>query len=375
VAITPQQLEEFIAASREELVAMLSNYLDVMTPELVRMGKFALSGPGKVLHLPETPPGTPYPALSAQDTPSWMLNVILACMAALPPERRGEWRVSLPGVVAVELSMAAADLLDELADDDPSPFVREFGPGQALNTGSLMLVMAQQALTPGPKFRVQSPESSSGDSRPGTLDSGLALKALGALQDMLVQAAVGQHLDMLYDKLGPDEVDLEMSGRMTDLKAGALVEGASRIGAILSGAEDRVVELVARFGKASGSIAQIINDVQDVIPLDKQAGMGDIPERKTDIRLRKRTLPIVFALREEGPQPNAVQRAFQGEEAVDEEELRRVIVATGAVNFANLIAEVHRQKALEALEELEALRQGARDLLLLLLPPEPASEG
>jgi geranylgeranyl pyrophosphate synthase len=368
VPITPEQIREYVAASREKLVAMLGSYLDVMTPELIQMGKFALSGPGKVLHLPET-------TLSTQEAPSWMLNVILTCIAALPPERRGEWRVSLPGVVAVELAMAAADLLDELADDDPSPFVREFGPGQALNTGSLMLVMAQQALTPSPESRVQSPTSSSVGSQLGTLDSRLALKALGALQDMLVRAAVGQHLDMRYDKLGPDEVDLEMSTRMTDLKAGALVDGASRIGAILSGAEDEVVELVARFGKASGSIAQIINDVQDVIPLDEQAGVGDLPERKTDIRLRKRTLPIVFALRDEARQPNAVQRAFRGEEALDEEELRRAIVATGAVKFANLIAEVHRQNALEALDELEALRPGARSLLITLLPLEPPSEG
>jgi geranylgeranyl diphosphate synthase, type I len=352
-------MHSIVAASRQELIAALTGYVGVMTPDLIRMGKFVLSSPGKALYMPESA-GDDALGSSLESTPLWVLNVVLPCIAALRPEEKDEWRRALPGVVAVELAMAAADLLDELADEDPSPFVREFGPGQALNTGSLMLVMAQQTLLRSAQDDMEGGER--------------ALRALAALQEMLVQAAVGQHLDMLYDKMEPGEVDLEMSAHMTDLKAGALVSGAARIGAILSGADEQVVETIARFGKEAGCIAQLINDVQDVMPLPAEAGAEEkgLPERKTDIRLRKRTLPIVFALRDDSPVPNALQLAFRGEGGqIDDEEMRRAVVAAGGVNFANLLSEVHRQKALEALDDLEELRPGARDILIALLPPAP----
>src|SRR5207253_6925721 len=137
-----------------------------------------------------------------------------------------------------------------LTDDDPSVFVQEYGPGHALITGNLMLVMAQQVLL----------RSAKGDVGPR------AALALAALQEMLVKAAMGQHLDMLYERLGPDEVSLEMSAHMTELKAVAPVSAAYRIGAIMAGAEDSVVELLARLGNELGSIGQLVNDVDGILP-------------------------------------------------------------------------------------------------------------
>jgi geranylgeranyl pyrophosphate synthase len=260
--------------------------------------------------------------------------------------------------VAVEIAMAAADLLDEIADDDPSPIVREYGPGQALNTANLMLVIAQQAL-------LRSALSGGGES---------ALASLGTMQDMLVEAATGQHLDMLYERLGPHDVTPEMSVQMTDLKAGALISGAMRIGALLSGAGEDVVGLLAGVGKEIGSIAQLTNDVQDIIPgaaaASESPGEEEVafPAPKTDLRQRKRTLPIVFALRDDSQEPNAVQRAFGGEEGITEEEMRQAVVQAGGVQFANLIAEVHRQRALELITKLDLLRPGAHIVLAPLLP-------
>jgi geranylgeranyl pyrophosphate synthase len=338
-----------IAAVDQELTSTLLRYASTLPMSLIKMGKFALGAPGKVYAYRQADAGDP------AALPRWPLSVLLTCQAASLPCGPDAWQQALPAAVAVEIAMAAADIIDELADDDASAFVQEWGPGQALNTGSLMLVMAQQAL-------LWSAQESGGVR---------AMSALGALQDMLVQAATGQHLDMLYDRMGRDEVTLEMSFEMTALKAGALVSGACRIGALMAGAEDPVVELLARFGKEIGSIAQLTNDIQDVIPNSIEAGF----DRKTDLRQRKRTIPIVFTLRDDVPEPNAVQRAFAeppGAGDIDEEELRRAVMAAGGVQFASLISEVHRQHALEALTELEALRPGARVILEPLVPPEPA---
>lgn len=342
---------DFIIATDEALTAILLRYAERLPMSLIEIGKLALAGPGKVtpagiaLARGEAPTGPP---------PRWPYYVILSYMAACEGERREAWREALPAAVAVELSMAAADLLDELTDDDPSTVAARYGMGQALNTANLMLVMAQQAL-------LWSAEESGGER---------ALAALGALQDMLVDAATGQHLDMLYDKMGVDEVSLEMSVRATELKAGTLVSGACRMGALMSGASPEIVELPARFGKEMGGIAQLTNDIQDVLP---QVEGDSLPARKTDIRLRKRTLPIVFTLRDDSPEPNALQRAYRNpDEGLDEEDLSQAIMSAGGVQFAQLVIEVHRQNALQILEELEALRPGAREILGALLPMEDA---
>ncbi|MBF6614017.1 MAG: polyprenyl synthetase family protein [Chloroflexi bacterium] len=362
-ALTSPQMSEldlspYIDAVQEELISILNSYSGDLPATLIQIGKSALSAPHKVMarllaksrHEEEANSGIPI----------WPLYVILSYQAAQEPQQRGNWREAVAAAAAVEIAIAATDLLDELTDADPSPIIAEFGPGQALNTANLMLVIAQQTLLG--RGQAQGSERN--------------LAALEALLDMGLQASVGQHLDMLYERMAPDEVTPEMSVGMTEKKAGALIGGACRIGGLVAGAPTEVVDLLQQFGKELGGIAQLINDVQDVTPRentsveDGAASPTKLPPRKTDLRMRKRTLPIVFTLRDESPQPNAVQRAFNNprSELIDEEELRRTVLDVGGIQFAQLIMEVHRQNAFQILDSLERLRAGARDLLLPMLP-------
>lgn len=351
------ETRQFLEATGEHLTGVLLEYASLMPVSLITIGKLALSAPGKVLRpvagSEQSDGGLPSPL------PRWPLYVIEAFQAGSAHQE--DWREALPGAAAVEIAMAAADLLDELADDDPSPILERYGPGQALNTANLMLVMSQQVLLKA--------ATSTGNDR--------YLTALAALQEMLVEAAVGQHLDMLYDSMAWDEVTLEMSADVAAKKAGALIAGAWRVGALLSRAEEAVVDLLTRLGREIGGIAQLSNDVQDVLPLDISAGDAvpvpdsSQPERKTDLRLRKRTMPIVFTLRDEADEPNPVQRAFQDPgyaASADEETLRRAVVAAGGVQFAQLVMEVHAQNIVQLLAELEELRPGATAALEYLLP-------
>lgn len=346
----PLSLSPLIEAVDDELKRWLLQYVDVMPMSQITMGKYALAAPGKVMPAAHELSQGREPS----HPPRWPLLVLLSCQACSPAEQDA-WRRALPAAVAVEIAMAAADLIDEVTDDDPSPFTREYGVGQALNTGNLMLVMAQQIL-------LRAADHPGGH---------LALDACRTLQEVLVQAAVGQHLDMLYGDMPPGEVDLEMSVNMSALKAGALVSGACRMGAQMSGAEDEIVDLLTRFGKELGCQAQVLNDIQDVTPRPEgtQAEGEPLPERKTDLRKRKRTLPIVFTLREEAARQNPVQRAFSepGSE-YDEEALRLAVDRAGGIRFASLVAEVHRQHAFEALSVLESHKPGAYAILSPLVP-------
>jgi geranylgeranyl pyrophosphate synthase len=264
----------------------------------------------------------------------------------------------MPAAISVEIAMAAADLIDEISDEDPSLIITRYGLGQALNTANLMLVMAQQIL-------LRNALQEGGEGRQG---ENRTLLALGALQEMLVEAAVGQHLDMLYQGMGIDQVTVEMSGEMTAKKAGALIGGACRMGALMAGANPQVVELITRFGREIGGIAQLKNDLRDVLPPTDREIADATYQPKTDLRLRKRTIPIVFALHDDSPEPNLLQRVFNNQaEGADEEEMRQAVVSAGGTNFAQLVMDIHLQNASQALQELESLQPGAHSILAHLL--------
>lgn len=324
------------------LKGALTRYSGLLPPTLIRIGKTALGAPGKVLH---------WQALASEGgsppIPNWPLITLAGYRASLQPDERGTWRRALPAAVSVEIMVAATDLIDEWSDGDPSAVIDEFGAGQALNAASLMLVMSQQVLLWTAR------ES---DER--------ALLAMGTLQDLLVEAAVGQHLDMLYEGMGVRDVTPDMSGEMGEMKAGALLSGALKMGGLMAGAPPDVLALLERFGKRVGGMAQTANDLRDVLPGgDSSLSTGAGP--KTDIRRRKRTLPIVYALRDEGDKPNPLQQAFSAPPLDDEDEeaLRRAVQDAGGIDFAYAALEWYRQDAAEALVELDTLRPGAGDEL------------
>src|SRR4029077_19789138 len=111
------------------LKASLLKYAKLLPPSLITLGKMALAAPGKVMFWSAR-------ADQGEDAPlpQWPLVVVLSYQASLQAEERASWRAAMPAAVAVELAVAAADLIDEAADNDPSPIIEQYGAGQALNT-------------------------------------------------------------------------------------------------------------------------------------------------------------------------------------------------------------------------------------------------
>jgi len=340
-------MDDMLIEIDDALKAILLRYAGVLTPSLIAIGKVALGTQGKVMSWRVL-----RDAGAEAHTPFWPLFVIRAYRAALPAGERHTWRKALPASIAVEVMAAATDIIDEWSDGDPSVVIEKYGAAQALNTANLMLIMSQQVLL----WAAQE-----GDKE--------ALAALCALQDLLVEAAVGQHLDMLYEGMGLSEVSPQMSGEMSDRKAGALMSGALKMGGLMAGASAEIVELLARYGKRLGGIAQITNDMRDVLPQEGTDDAGNVGEAiirpKTDIQRRKRTLPIVYTLREEGDVPNPLQKAFSAPagEDEDEESLRHAIVDAGGLDFASRVLELYQQDAAQILAQLEALSPGAQEEL------------
>lgn len=96
--------------------------------------------------------------------------------------------------------------------------------------------------------------------------------------------------------------------RTIDRKTAALFGLACEAGAALAGSGQRATHLVGRYGRALGRAFQIMDDLTDFLHPGSIAGK----EPYTDLRRRRFTLPIIYALDELGVD-HEVARIMRGE--------------------------------------------------------------
>jgi geranylgeranyl diphosphate synthase type I len=282
----------------------------------------------------------------ASDEPSFR-DLLVRLMArrgrVLAPDGRAKWPAfvletsralggdeasAVLAAAAVELAVAAADVADDLVDDEWDADVAD--RGRALNASFGLLLLAQRCA-----LRLQHP-----------LGSATALSIVQTLVDGAVTACGGQDLDLVLE--GRVDVDEEQAHQMTSRKSGSIVGLACRIGAAVASSDPIVLEAAREFGVHVGTIAQLLNDLAGVDPERVAAG--------TDVRRRKKTLPVAFGLRcarEEGlADVLEWYRRPERTDAASERDLAKRLNELGAMDFTWIVADAHRREALGTLDRL-----------------------
>lgn len=183
--------------------------------------------------------------------------------------------VALPGALAVELVHNFSLLHDDVMDRDlerrhrPTAWAL-FGVGQAIVTGDALLVLAHELLLDPP-----SPERE---------------RASVALTRATARMITGQAEDLAFESRL--DVTVEECLRMSAHKTGALLAYAASVGAILSGAQERVVAALEDFGLHLGLAFQAVDDILGIWGRPEATGKPVA----SDLRSRKKTLPVVAAL-------------------------------------------------------------------------------
>jgi geranylgeranyl diphosphate synthase type I len=160
---------------------------------------------------------------------------------------------------------------------------------------------------------------------------------------------------------------------MTRRKSGSLLAMACEVGAALASDDQQTLETFRSFGTHLGVVAQLLNDLVGVDP------SLTAEERGTDLRRRKKSLPVAYALRcarEEAILPVLEWYARPAGDAGrpgEEERVVQVMSDLGALHYAWVVADAHRREALADLRRLEALI-GPRGVKRLrrLVPATPA---
>ncbi|WP_432105505.1 polyprenyl synthetase family protein [Streptomyces sp. bgisy091] len=200
---------------------------------------------------------------------------LLSAEAAGAPAEAG-----IPGAVAVELVHNFSLLHDDLMDGDEQRRHRDtvwkvHGPAQAILVGDALFALANEILL-----------------ELGTVEAGRAARRLTTASRKLID---GQAQDISYEHR--ERVTVEECLEMEGNKTGALLACAVSIGAVLGGADDRTADVLEAYGYHLGLAFQAVDDLLGIWGDPESTGK----QTWSDLRQRKKSLPVVAALAAGGP--------------------------------------------------------------------------
>ncbi|WP_433800485.1 polyprenyl synthetase family protein [Actinomycetospora sp. CA-084318] len=148
-------------------------------------------------------------------------------------------------------------------------------------------------------------------------------------------------------------------------KTGSLIATAGRFGAMFAGAAPEHVEAMRRFGEIIGTAFQVSDDIIDIA--SPSGDSGKTPG--TDLREGVATLPVLYALADDGPDADRLRALGVGEKEITDDAV--VDEALGILRASDGLARARAaldEQADAARAELAGLPAGpARDALAALL--------
>jgi len=192
----------------------------------------------------------------------------------------GDYRAALPGAAAVELGHNFSLVHDDIEDADQERRHRPtlwaiWGVPLAINAGDALFALSRLAL-----YRL--------------LDDGFSEARVLALMRVYDETCLalceGQFLDISFERR--TDVTVEEYHEMIGRKTAALVGASVQAGAILATDDPDTIEAYRHFGYHLGLAFQMADDVKGTFWSSTASGK---PEAG-DVRKRKKTLPLVWAL-------------------------------------------------------------------------------
>ncbi|UED87662.1 polyprenyl synthetase family protein [Streptomyces profundus] len=208
-------------------------------------------------------------------------KAVRPALALLSAEAAGaDPAVGVPGAVAVELVHNFSLLHDDLMDGDEQRRHRDtvwkvHGPSQAILVGDALFGLASEIILEGTDAN--------------------AVRAARRLAVASRKLIDGQAQDIAFEHR--EQVTVDECLAMEANKTGALLACAASIGAVLGGADDRTADALESYGRHLGLAFQAVDDLLGVWGDPNSTGKLTW----SDLRQRKKSLPVVAAMAAEGP--------------------------------------------------------------------------
>jgi len=273
---------------------------------------------------------------------------LLACEAV-----GGEYRRALPAAAAIELVHNYSLIHDDIQDDDRERRHRPtvwsiWGKPQAINAGTAMRILANIAL-----LRLE--------------EHAVPLEKQWRIQHILDETSLrlieGQYLDISYES----RFDITVSDylRMIEGKTASLIACAMEIGALLGTDDEDLIESFCSVGRRLGLAFQIRDDLLGIWSNQEETGKP----LASDIRHRKKTLPIVYALEKAQNGLRDELENIYRDGALDDGAIitvLRILEAIGAPAVAQEMTEKFCHEASQAVGRLALVPSRKHDLQALV---------
>ncbi len=253
---------------------------------------------------------------------------------------------ALPAAAALELIHNFSLIHDDIQDQDverrhQATVWHLWGMPKALSAGNAMQCAGDLALL----------EVGGKEVAPETV-----LRVTGILTESYLEMIQGQCMDLTFESRTDIKADEYLY--MIACKTGALIRCGLEIGALLATEDAATVQAFAQFGNCLGQAFQIRDDYLgiwgDEATLGKATG--------NDIRRRKKSYPVVFALEQASGRAMEDLLRIYGQEELEEDDVERVLAVldeVGSQERSQQLTEAAAARALEALKPV-SLPQWAR---------------
>jgi geranylgeranyl diphosphate synthase type I len=262
----------------------------------------------------------------------------------------GDHRRALPGAAAVELGHNFSLVHDDIEDDDRERRHRPtlwalHGVPQAINTGDVLFSLSRIAL-----HRLT--------------DLGFPDKTVLRLMRLYDHTCValceGQYLDIWmaeHDESLSVELYFDMIGR----KTAALISASIEAGAVLATEDEAVIHRYKAFGWDLGIAFQLNDDLLGIWGQELATG-----KEPTDVPRKKKTLPVIYAFEHGAADDKArLMALYRNGRLLPEHiaEIVSILERSGAREYTRDQAQLHRDRALAALDAAGTLEREPRERL------------
>ncbi|WP_088188817.1 polyprenyl synthetase family protein [Desulfosporosinus sp. FKA] len=235
---------------------------------------------------------------------------------------------------AVELMILSLDIFDDLQDNDNfSVPWNNIDHAIVMNIATGLLMLSTKSL-----------EHTS-------FELNKKVKATNYLNSCVIKAINGQHLD-LVDLIESEKDYIEM----VRSKSGSLMASACLVGTAL--ASENHHDVVNNYAEHLGIIAQIKNDINDIVRLDP----------KNDLVNKRKTLPTLYLLNLQQSQYQFVRDYFTEKTTKNEllnarTEHEELIRKSGVLEYAQIIIRINQLQAIELIDKMSVQKEWKNKLL------------
>jgi geranylgeranyl pyrophosphate synthase len=261
-------------------------------------------------------------SLSAYNERSWPILPLIVSEAIC-----NSYEQVLPAAAAFQFLLAAGDVFDDIEDADSTDSVyAKYGLSVAVGVASTLLIVGENSLT---QLRARG------------VGADTVVRVMEVVNSYYTQACIGQHMDLTTEVFPAESEDMYM--KIIRMKSASQVECACCVGALLAGANQKLIDAFTILGHNLGMMSQIGNDIQGIV------GGRDITKRKI-------TLPVIYGLNLSDSSINGELMAIFHKHSTpvhDYESIKQLLFHIGAMHYATIKLNVYKQKAIDILLDIQ----------------------